>query len=76
MITLAEVLRRLRLDKRLTQREVGEKIGIRQIDYSLIERGERPDGILDALRVVNMMRVRTSRTPGGRFRTGHRKSRY
>lgn len=72
MITLAQALRRLRLDKRLTQREVGEKMGVKQIDYSLIERGERPEGILDALRAVNAMRGRTSRTEGGRFRTGHR----
>lgn len=38
----AETIRLLRLSRRLSQRELGEKIGVSQEKISLLERGLKP----------------------------------
>ena len=66
----AKILREMRLDKRLTQAEVSEKMGISQSSYSALERGEKPRGIEEAIAAVNRMRTRTDRTDGGTEKAG------
>lgn len=73
MATKAEIVRDLRLDKRLTQEEVASKMKISQASYSAIERGEKPRAVQEALETVNRMRARTDRTDGGSQKTGRLK---
>ena len=75
MATKTQLVRSLRLDKRLTQADVASSMGISQASYSAIERGEKPRGIDEALSIINKMRTRTDRTDGGRDKTGRLKSR-
>lgn len=65
-----ELLKELRLDKRLTQANVAKEMKVSQAYYSLVERGERPREIDDAIQIVNMMRQRGKRTSGGEIRVG------
>lgn len=73
MATKAQIVRDLRLDKRLTQQEVAHKMKISQASYSAIERGERQQNLQDAMEPVNRMRTRTDRTDGGLEKAGRRK---
>lgn len=70
MPTKSELVRELRLDKRLTQEEVAAKMKISQSSYSQIERGLNPDAVEDALATINRMRTRTYRTDGGSEKAG------
>ena len=74
MSTKAEIVRNLRLDKRLTQSDVANKLEISQASYSAIERGEKPRGIEEAMKTISGMRTRTDRTDGGKEKTGRLKS--
>jgi transcriptional regulator with XRE-family HTH domain len=67
-------LRSLRLQKRLTQEDVANKIGVSQSYYSNIENGKKPREIRDAEKTINRMRTRTDRTDGGSEKAGRRKS--
>jgi transcriptional regulator with XRE-family HTH domain len=69
----ADVLRDLRLDKRLTQAEVAKKFKVSQSYYSAIERGEKLRDVAEAMKVVNTMRTRTDRTDGGSKKAGRGK---
>ncbi len=75
MATKTQLVRNLRLDKRLTQSEVAASMGISQASYSAIERGEKPRGVDEAFSIINKMRTRTDRTDGGREKTGRLKAR-
>lgn len=72
-MTTAETLRAMRLDKRLTQAEVAEKMKVSQSYYSQIERGGKRQEVPDALKTVNGMRKRGNRTGGGEQKAGRRK---
>ena len=75
MPTKAQILREMRLDKRLTQEEVAEALGVSQATYSQIERGERPSRAAEeAMLTINRMRTRTDRTDGGVEKTGRLKA--
>ena len=65
MATKSELVREMRLDKRLTQEEVAAKMKISQASYSAVERGEKPRAVAEALAAINRMRTRTDRTDGG-----------
>jgi transcriptional regulator with XRE-family HTH domain len=73
MAKQANVLREMRLEKRLTQEEVARKFKVSQGYYSAIERGEKPREIAEAQKVVSGMRTRTDRTDGGGQKAGRRK---
>jgi transcriptional regulator with XRE-family HTH domain len=74
MPSKAQILREMRLDKRLTQEDVAEALGVSQATYSLIERGERPSRAAEeAMLTINRMRTRTDRTDGGSEKTGRLK---
>jgi len=73
MPSKAQIARDMRLDKRLTQEEVAEQMGISQASYSAIERGEKPRGVDEAMLTINRMRTRTDRTDGGSEKTGRLK---
>jgi len=73
MPTKAQMLRELRLDKRLTQQEVAESMGISQASFSGIEHGYKPRAIDEALRTINRKRTRTDRTDGGSVKAGRLK---
>lgn len=74
MPTKAQIVREMRLDKRLTQDEVAEALGVSQATYSAIERGERPSrSAEEAMLTINRMRTRTDRTDGGSEKTGRLK---
>ena len=73
MNTRADDLRTVRLDKRLTQEEVANKFKVSQGYYSAIERGQKPNEIAEALKVVSGMRARTNRTDGGGHKAGRQK---
>jgi len=73
MTKRATDLRSLRLEKRLTQQEVAEKMKVSQSYYSAVERGQKPAEISDALHIVNRMRTRTDRTSGGDKKAGREK---
>lgn len=73
MPSKAQIAREMRLDKRLTQEEVAEQMGISQASYSAIERGEKPRGADEAMLAINRMRTRTDRTDGGSEKTGRLK---
>lgn len=69
-----DVVREMRLDKRLTQSEVATKMKISQATYSAIERGEKPQrAVREAMETINRMRTRTDRTDGGAQKTGRLK---
>ena len=70
MATKKDLVRELRLNKRLTQTEVAAKMKISQGSYSAIERGEKPRAVEEALATINRMRTRTSRTDGGTEKAG------
>ncbi|WP_352762090.1 helix-turn-helix transcriptional regulator [Mesorhizobium sp. M0847] len=72
-MTRAGDLRALRLDKRLTQLEVAEKLKVSQAHYSAIERGQKAREITEALLVIGSMRKRTDRTSGGDVKAGRQK---
>ncbi|MGA2535926.1 MAG: helix-turn-helix transcriptional regulator [Terracidiphilus sp.] len=73
MATKRDLVRELRLNKRLTQAEVAAKMRISQGSYSAIERGEKPRAVEEALTTINRMRTRTDRTDGGAEKAGRRK---
>ena len=73
MATKAQLARELRLDKRLTQEQVAEEMGISQASYSAIELGRKPRGADEAILTINRMRTRTDRTDGGSEKTGRLK---
>jgi transcriptional regulator with XRE-family HTH domain len=73
MPTKAQIAREMRLDKRLTQEEVAEQMGISQASYSSIERGEKPRAADEAMLTINRMRTRTDRTDGGSEKAGRLK---
>jgi transcriptional regulator with XRE-family HTH domain len=73
MATKKELVRERRLDKRLTQGEVADKMQISQASYSSIERGEKPRAIAEALATISRMRTRTDRTDGGAEKAGRLK---
>jgi transcriptional regulator with XRE-family HTH domain len=66
-------LREIRLEKRLTQEEVAKKMKVSQAYYSAVERGGKPNEILNAAKIVNTMRTRTDRTDGGNKKAGRAK---
>ena len=70
MATKKELVREMRLDKRLTQAEVAAKMKISQASYSSIERGEKPRAVQEAVTTINRMRTRTDRTDGGTEKAG------
>lgn len=69
----ADVLRELRLEKRLTQTDVAKKMGVSQGYYSAVERGDKPREVPEAMKTVNTMRTRTDRTDGGDKKAGRSK---
>jgi transcriptional regulator with XRE-family HTH domain len=73
MATKRDLVRELRLNKRLTQAEVAAKMRISQGSYSAIERGEKPRAVEEALTTINRMRTRTDRTDGGAEKAGRLK---
>lgn len=73
MASKAHLLRELRLDKRLTQQEVAEKMKISQASYSAIERGEKQRAVAEAMSAVSRMRMRNDRTDGGNEKAGRLK---
>ena len=70
MATKKELVREMRLNKRLTQEEVAAKMRISQGSYSAIERGQKPRAVDEALATINRMRTRTDRTDGGTEKAG------
>jgi transcriptional regulator with XRE-family HTH domain len=74
MPTKAQIVREMRLDKRITQEEVAETLGVSQATYSAIERGDRSSkAVQEAMLAVNRMRTRTDRTDGGDEKVGRLK---
>jgi len=74
MATKKQTLRAMRLDKRLTQAQVADKMKVSQSHYSSVERGEQPPLLIEiAMGFVNRMRFRSSRTDGGSQRAGRLK---
>ena len=73
MAKRASDLRMMRLDKRLTQQEVADKLKVSQSYYSAIEAGRRPGEIAAAERTINRMRFRSDRTQGGSQKAGRQK---
>ncbi len=74
MAKKVQLAREMRLDKRLTQSEVAEAMGVSQASYSAIERGEKPRGVDEAIMTINRMRARTDRTDGGTEKAGRLKN--
>jgi transcriptional regulator with XRE-family HTH domain len=54
-------VREMRLEKRLTQDEVAEAMGISRAAYAAIERGETARGVDKALRTMDAMPARWDR---------------
>jgi transcriptional regulator with XRE-family HTH domain len=73
MATKGQLVREMRLDKRLTQEEVADQMGISQASYSSIERGQKNRGAEEAMLTINRMRTRTDRTDGGEEKAGRLK---
>ncbi|MDE2101647.1 MAG: helix-turn-helix transcriptional regulator [Patescibacteria group bacterium] len=73
MVTKVQTLREMRLDKRLTQSEVADRLKVSQSYYSAIERGAKPGEVDTAMRSINRMRTRTDRTEGGSHKAGRQK---
>jgi transcriptional regulator with XRE-family HTH domain len=69
----AKMLRSLRLQKRLTQEEVAERLRVSQSYYSAVERGRKPADVPGAMKAVNVMRRRMDRTAGGANKAGREK---
>ena len=69
----ADDLRALRLQKRLTQEDVANRLKVSQSYYSSIESGRKPAEIGPAERAVSRMRLRTDRTAGGGHKAGRLK---
>jgi transcriptional regulator with XRE-family HTH domain len=69
----ADDLRTLRLEKRLTQAEVAQRLDVSQSYYSAIEAGTKANEIREAEKVINRMRLRTDRTQGGEEKAGRKK---
>lgn len=67
------MLRKNRIDKRLTQADVAKKAKVSASYYGLVERGERPGEIPEMISIVNRMKGTRSRTLGGTTRTGRAK---
>jgi transcriptional regulator with XRE-family HTH domain len=63
----------LRLNKRLTQQEVADKLKVSQSYYSAVDAGRRPGEIAAAEQTINRMRFRSDRTEGGSQMTGRKK---
>ncbi len=74
MATKAETLRAMRLEKRLTQTDVAERLKVSQAYYSAVERGEKTGEVAEAMKLVNTMRLRGNRTEGGEQKAGRRKT--
>lgn len=74
MATKKQTLKDIRLDKRLTQAEVAEKMKVSQAYYSAVERGHKPGEVTEAIKVINRMRFRGDRTEGGEQKAGRQKS--
>ena len=74
MVTRAETLRTMRLEKRLTQAEIADRLKVSQAYYSSIENGRRPTEIDEAIQTVNKMRLRGDRTEGGGQKAGRKKA--
>ncbi|HUB88500.1 MAG TPA: helix-turn-helix transcriptional regulator [Dyella sp.] len=72
-MTNAKTLRVMRLEKRLTQAEVADKMKVSQSYYSQIERGEKRQDAPEAMKVISGMRKRGSRTGGGEQKAGRRR---
>ena len=66
-------LREMRLAKRLTQADVAKKFKVSQAYYSAIENGLKPSEIVEAAKIVSLMRPRTNRTDGGIRKAGRQK---
>jgi len=73
MASKAQLVREMRLDKRLTQGDVAKAMGMSQASYSTIELGKEPRGADEALLTISRMRARTDRTDGGSKKTGRLK---
>lgn len=73
MTTKKQTLKDMRLDKRLTQAEVAEKMKVSQAYYSAVERGQKPAEVTQAIQVINRMRFRGDRTDGGSQKVGRQK---
>ena len=73
MATKTETLRAMRLEKRLTQADVAERLKVSQSYYSAVEQGKKPGEIAEAMKLVNTMRLRGNRTEGGQQKAGKRK---
>jgi transcriptional regulator with XRE-family HTH domain len=74
MAKKTDILRDIRLEKRLTQTEVAAKMKVSQAYYSAIERGQRPGEVESAMKSVSRMRLRTDRTAGGGQKAGREKA--
>ena len=74
MATKAETLRAMRLEKRLTQTDVADRLKVSQSHYSAVERGEKSNEVAEAMKLVNTMRFRGNRTGGGEQKAGRRNS--
>jgi predicted transcriptional regulator len=73
MAKRADDLRTMRLDKRLTQHEVADKLNVSQSYYSSIETGQKPSEIRAAEKTISHMRLRSDRTAGGSEKAGRQK---
>ncbi|GAA0887321.1 helix-turn-helix transcriptional regulator [Rhodanobacter soli] len=73
MATKAETLREMRLQKRLTQAEVAERLKVSQGYYSAVEQGKKPGELSEAMKLVNKMRLRGDRTEGGEQKAGRQR---
>ena len=69
----ADMLRALRLQKRLTQEDVAQRLRVSQSYYSAMERGRKPADVPAAMKTVNVMRRRLDRTAGGSKKAGREK---
>ncbi len=74
MASKEEILKDMRIEKRLSQKEVAKKLRIPQYKYSEIERGLNKPAVDEALKQVNNMRSTRSRPESGPDRVGKRKS--
>lgn len=63
----------MRLEKRLTQADVAQRLKVSQSHYSAVERGEKSSEVAEAMKLVSTMRLRGNRTGGGEQKAGRRK---
>lgn len=73
MATKADTLKDMRLQKRLTQADVAERLKVSQAYYSNVEQGKKPGDIDEAMKLVSSMRKRGDRTAGGEQKVGRQK---